>query len=95
MQDEQRQDGDHSSNHNSKRIEQARIDLALLFMTDLHVGSERLYKFKRKGTALNLQFDVDGDMRWRSYNSALSWRITMLSTFRGNGRQRDICLRRR
>lgn len=78
MQDEQRQNGDHGNYHNSKRIEQARIDLALLFMTDLHVGSERLYKIKRNGTALNLQFDVDGDMRWRSYNSALSWRITML-----------------
>ncbi|WP_440981032.1 DUF2958 domain-containing protein [Shinella sumterensis] len=78
MQDEQRQSSDHGSNHNSKRIEQARIDLALLFMTDLHVGSERLYKIKHKGTALNLQFDVDGDMRWRSYSSALSWRITML-----------------
>lgn len=78
MQDEQQQNGDHNSNHNSERIEQARIDLALLFMTDLHVGSKRLYEMKRKGTTLNLQFDVDGDMRWRSYNSALSWRITML-----------------
>ncbi|WP_439624012.1 DUF2958 domain-containing protein [Shinella sp.] len=78
MRDEQQQNDDHGNKHNSKRIEQARIDLALLFMTDLHVGSERLYKMKRKGTALNLQFDIDGDMRWRSYKSALSWRITML-----------------
>lgn len=78
MQDERRQNGDYGNNHNFKRIEQARIDLALLFMTDLHVGGERLHKIKRKGTALNLQFDVDGDMRWRNYNSALSWRITML-----------------
>jgi hypothetical protein len=78
MRDEQRQNGDHSSDHNSKRIQQARIDLALLFRTDLHVGAKRLYEIKRKGTTLNLQFDVDGDMRWRSYNSALSWRITML-----------------
>ncbi|MCJ8151530.1 DUF2958 domain-containing protein [Shinella sedimenti] len=78
MQDEQRQDGQHGSDHNSKRIEQARIDLALLFTTDLYVGSKRLHEMKRKGTTLNLQFDIDGDMRWRSYNSALSWRITML-----------------
>lgn len=78
MQDEQRQDGQHGSDHNSKRIEQARIDLALLFTTDLYVGPKRLHEMKRKGTTLNLQFDVDGDMRWRSYNSALSWRITML-----------------
>ena len=78
MQGEQRQNGDHGNNHHSKRIERARIDLALLFRTDLHVGAKRLYEIKRKGTTLNLQFDVDGDMRWRSYNSALSWRITML-----------------
>lgn len=84
MQDEQRQNGDHSSNHNSKRIEQARLDLALLFMTDLHVGSKRLYEMKRKGTVLNLQFDVDGYMRWRTYNSALSWRITMLLALTDN-----------
>lgn len=78
MQDEQRQNSEHGSDHNFKRIEQARIDLALLFTTDLHVGSKRPHEMKRKGTTLNLQFDVDGDMRWRSYNSALSWRITML-----------------
>ncbi|WP_165909393.1 DUF2958 domain-containing protein [Shinella sp. JR1-6] len=73
-----------SDSQSHERIEQARIDLALLFMTDMHVGSERLYKIKRKGTALNLQFDVDGDMRWRSYKSALSWRITMLLTLTEN-----------
>lgn len=83
MRDEQRQSGNHSS-HNPKDLEQARIDLALLFMTDLHVGSKRLYEMKRKGTTLNLQFDVNGDMRWRSYSSALSWRITMLLALTDN-----------
>lgn len=59
-------------------IEQAQIDLALLFSTDLHVGSERLYKIKRKGTSLNLRYEVDGEIFHRSYLSALSWRATLL-----------------
>lgn len=57
---------------------QAQVDLALLFMTDLHVGSERLYKIKRKGTSLNLRYEIDGEMHQRSYLSALSWRAILL-----------------
>lgn len=57
---------------------QAHIDLAMLFMTDLHVGSERLYKIKRKGTALNLSYEVNGEIFHRSYLSALSWRAILL-----------------
>nr|WP_295981805.1 DUF2958 domain-containing protein [uncultured Agrobacterium sp.] len=53
-------------------------DLALLFTTDLYVGSERLYKIKRKGTSLNLRYDIDGEMHQRSYLSALSWRAILL-----------------
>lgn len=63
---------------NSGWIEQAHIDLATLFMTDLHVGSERLYKIKRKGTALNLSYEVNGEIFHRSYLSALSWRAILL-----------------
>ncbi len=66
---------DHS--HEDKPT-QAQIDLAMLFMTDLHVGSERLYKMKRKGTSLNLRYEIDGEMHQRSYLSALSWRAIML-----------------
>ena len=58
-------------------IEQAQIDLALLFSTDLHVGSKRLYKIKRKGTSLNLRYEVDGEIFHRSYLSALSWRAIL------------------
>ena len=57
---------------------QAHIDLAMLFMTDLHVGSERLYRIKRKGTSLNLHYEVDGELFHRSYLSALSWRAILL-----------------
>ncbi|NTE33442.1 DUF2958 domain-containing protein [Agrobacterium tumefaciens] len=69
-----------SDDDNGKWIEQARIDLAMLFMTDLHVGSERLYKIKRKGTSLNLGYEIDGKMHQRNYLSALSWRAIMLFT---------------
>jgi hypothetical protein len=68
----------YADNDNRERIEQARIDLAMLFMTDLHVGSERLYKIKRKGTSLSLHYDIDGEMHQRSYLTALSWRAVML-----------------
>ncbi|MBB5042621.1 DUF2958 domain-containing protein [Shinella fusca] len=57
---------------------QPQIDLAMLFMTDLHVGSERLYKVKRRGTSLNLRYELDGVMHQRSYLSALSWRAILL-----------------
>jgi hypothetical protein len=69
---------DHSPGDHDDKLAQAHIDLAMLFMTDLHVGSERLYKIKRKGTALNLRYEVDGDMHQRSYLSALSWRAIVL-----------------
>ncbi|MBP2508530.1 hypothetical protein J2855_002165 [Agrobacterium tumefaciens] len=65
-------------NDNRKLVEQAQIDLAMLFMTDLHVGSERLYKIKCKGTPLNLRYKIDGEMHQRSYLSALSWRAILL-----------------
>lgn len=59
-------------------IEHPQIDLALLFSTDLHIGSERLYKIKRRGTSLNLRYEVDGELHQRSYLSALSWRAILL-----------------
>lgn len=66
-----------NDDHDSKPT-RAQIDLAMLFMTDLHVGSERLYKIKRKGTSLNLRYEVDGELHQRSYLSALSWRAILL-----------------
>ncbi|MGE6784715.1 DUF2958 domain-containing protein [Ensifer adhaerens] len=57
---------------------QTQIDLALLFMTDLHVGGERLYKIKRKATSLNLGYEIDSETHQRSYLSALSWRAILL-----------------
>lgn len=68
----------HSSGDHGEKPTQAQIDLALLFMTDLHVGSERLYKIKRKGTSLNLRYEIDGEIHQRSYLSALSWRAIVL-----------------
>lgn len=50
----------------------------MLFMTDLHVGSERFHKIKRKGASLYLRYEIDGELHQRNYLSALSWRAIML-----------------
>ncbi|WP_194291235.1 DUF2958 domain-containing protein [Agrobacterium tumefaciens] len=69
---------DHSPGDHADKLTQAQIDLAILFMTDLHVGSERLYKIKRKGTSLSLRYEIEGEMHQRSYLSAVSWRAILL-----------------
>lgn len=69
---------DHSNSDHENQPTQLQTDLALLFTTDLNVGSERLYKIKRRGTSLNLRYEIDGEMRQRSYLSALSWRAILL-----------------
>ncbi|MCZ7850676.1 DUF2958 domain-containing protein [Agrobacterium salinitolerans] len=69
---------DHSPGDHADKLTQAQIDLAMLFMTDLHVGAERLYKIKRKGTSLSLRYEIDGEMHQRSYLSAVSWRAILL-----------------
>lgn len=69
---------DHSPGDHDDKLAQAQIDLAMLFMTDLHVGSERLYRIKRKRTSLNLRYEIDGEIHQRSYLSALSWRAILL-----------------
>lgn len=69
---------DHGKNDDRENTTHAQIDLTLLFMTDLHVGSDRLYKQKRKNTSLNLSYGIDGDMHHRSYLSPLSWRAIIL-----------------
>jgi len=69
---------DHLPGNHDDKPTQAQIDLAMLFMADLHVGAERLYKIKRKGTSLNLRYEIDGEMRQRSYLSAVSWRAILL-----------------
>lgn len=73
----------HSQQHDGNTdnrgwVEQAQIDLAMLFATDLHVGPERLYKMKRKGKSLNLRYELEGELHQRSYLSALSWRAILL-----------------
>lgn len=68
----------HSAGIHDDKPTQVQIDLAMLFMTDLHVGSERLYKIKRKETSLNLRYEIDGEMHERNYLSALSWRAILM-----------------
>lgn len=67
-----------SPDKNGDKPTQAQIDLAMLFATDLQVGSEHLYKIKRKGTSLHLCYEIDGNIHQRSYLSVLSWRAILL-----------------
>jgi hypothetical protein len=72
------QQDDHGQNDSDRAPTQTEIDLALLFMTDLHVGSQPVYRQKRPSTPLNLRYEIDGDMHQRSYLSPLSWRAIVL-----------------
>lgn len=72
------QQDDQSQSDNSRAPTETEIDLALLFMTDLHVGSQPMYRQKRPSTPLNLRYEIDGEMHQRSYLSPLSWRAIML-----------------
>ncbi|MDQ0456959.1 DUF2958 domain-containing protein [Rhizobium paknamense] len=66
------------SNDQSKEPTQAQIDLALLFKTELHVGSLPFYKQSAKRSALNLTYEIDRVVHSRSFMSPLSWRAIML-----------------
>jgi len=70
-----RQYGD---NDNREGTEEARADLAMLFMTDLHVGALPFYKQPTKRSSLDLTYAIDGVVHRRSYLSPLSWRAIML-----------------
>lgn len=65
-------------NDNVRKPTQTQIDMALLFATDLHIGSKWLFKVKRKGTVLNLRCDINGVLHQKNYLSGLSWRAIML-----------------
>ncbi len=69
------------NNDNHAKANQSLSDLALLFTTDLYVGSLPLYKQKTKNTSLDLVYEIDGVVHRRSYLSALSWRAIMLFAF--------------
>lgn len=68
----------HSSNDQSKKPTQAQIDLALLFKTELHVGSLPFYKQRAKRSSLDLTYEIEGMVHRRSYMSPLSWRAIMM-----------------
>lgn len=68
----------HSSNNSDEKPTHAQIDLALLFMTDLHVGSLPFYKLRAKRSSLDLTYEIDDVFHRRSYMSPLSWRAIML-----------------
>lgn len=78
MREHQRISRRHGDNDNGKNIEQARIDLALLFMIDLHVGALSFHEQKVKGSTLDIVYEIDEVIHRRSYLSPLSWRAIML-----------------
>ncbi|MDQ1197508.1 hypothetical protein [Agrobacterium sp. SORGH_AS 787] len=75
---EQKRSRRHGDNDNQKDAEQARIDLALLFMTEMHVGAFPFHKQKATRSSLDLAYEIDGVTHRRSYLSPLSWRAIML-----------------
>ncbi|WP_234633303.1 DUF2958 domain-containing protein [Agrobacterium vitis] len=68
----------HSSNDHVKKPTSAQIDLALLFKTELHVGSLPFYKQRAKRSSLDITYEIDGVFHRRSYMSPLSWRAIMM-----------------
>ncbi len=61
----------------TSQLSQTQIDLALLFMSDLHVNGRSLYRIQG-GRSFWVRYEADGCIQERSYFSALSWRALML-----------------
>lgn len=74
----------HSSNDHGKKPAQAQIDLALLFKTELHVGSLPFYKQRARRSSLDMIYEIDGIFNRRSYMSPLSWRATIMFALNGS-----------
>ncbi len=68
----------HGDNDNRETTEEARADLAMLFMTDLHVGAFPFYKQPTKRSSMDLTYAIDGAIHRSSYLPPLSWRAIML-----------------
>lgn len=68
----------HASNDHGEKPTQAQTDLALLFKTELHVGSLPFYKQRAKRSSLDMIYEIDGVFHRRSYMSPLSWRTIMM-----------------
>lgn len=52
-------------------------DLALLFLTDLHIGGASIHKLRAK-RPFRVRYELDGHIRNQSFLSSLSWRAVML-----------------
>ncbi|NTI62359.1 DUF2958 domain-containing protein [Agrobacterium rhizogenes] len=61
----------------TSQLSQTQIDLALLFMSDLHINGRSLYRIQG-GRPFWVRYEADGRIQERSYFSALSWRALML-----------------
>ena len=52
-------------------------DLALLFLTDLHIGGKSIHKLRAK-RPFRVRYEIDGHVRDQAFLSSLSWRAVML-----------------
>jgi len=57
---------------------QTRIDLALLFMSDLLVSGRSIHRINTSKRPFWVRYEADGRVQERKYLSALSWRALML-----------------
>lgn len=62
----------------SPTFSQTQIDLALLFMTDLHVDGRSIYRINKSKRPFWVRYEADGLIHERTYLSAMSWRALML-----------------
>lgn len=66
------------SGEQSSSLSQVQIDLALLFMGNLHVDGRSLYRINTSKRPFWVRYEADGRIQERNYLSALSWRALML-----------------
>lgn len=52
-------------------------DLALLFLTDLHIGGKSIHKLRAK-RPFRVRYEIDSHIRDQAFLSSLSWRAVML-----------------
>lgn len=67
-------------------IARARSDLALLFTTDLHVGTEKLYQQRRTGSPLSLQYELDDALHCSAFRTPVLWRAISMMALQENSK---------
>ncbi|ARO31285.1 hypothetical protein NXC14_CH03381 [Rhizobium sp. NXC14] len=69
---------DRDSDNTQNPLSAAAMDLAFLFMNDLHVGGRSIYRINTSKRPFWVRYEADGRRQERRFRSALSWRALML-----------------